>query len=95
MNVPKPVAPAAATAATTYDCGTIWYTGSALTVRGGTGERVAEVQCLLKLHGYRVKVDGVFGADTHAKVVDYQRSTGTTPCDGAVTPATWAALRDF
>ncbi|MEV4441096.1 peptidoglycan-binding domain-containing protein [Streptomyces sp. NPDC049577] len=78
-----------------YDCAMVWYTGAALTVKGDAGDRVAEVQCLLKLHGYRLRVDGVFGDDTHEKVLDYQRKTGTRPNGGKVDPRTWAALRTF
>ena len=54
--------------------------------RGSSGERVRELQTLLK-----IKADGNFGPATEAAVVAFQRSKGLK-ADGIVGPKTWAAL---
>ncbi|KAB1140670.1 peptidoglycan-binding protein [Streptomyces luteolifulvus] len=105
------IAPAASAGAVTaradapakeYSCSKIWYSGTALTVRGHTGKRVIEVQCLLKLsqqtgkfwknHGY--KVDGIFGPNTE-RAVKYHQSKAHILVDGKVGKQTWKTLRTY
>ena len=54
--------------------------------RGDRGEFVKQAQAKLKL-----KADGVFGADTEAKMREFQRKNGLVG-DGIVGPKTWDAL---
>ncbi|MFG2863633.1 peptidoglycan-binding protein [Streptomyces sioyaensis] len=71
-----------------YTCG--YYSGHALTVRGNTGARVREVQCLLGL-----PIDGVFGSDTEKTVKQFQAWYGNgLVVDGKVGSHTWEALRE-
>ncbi|MFQ3619182.1 MAG: peptidoglycan-binding protein [Cyanobacteriota bacterium] len=57
-----------------------------------TGHAVAEVQELLRAHGYRVKVDGDFGWLTEEAVRAFQRRQNLR-VDGIVDPATLATLK--
>ncbi|GAA4068151.1 protein kinase domain-containing protein [Streptomyces shaanxiensis] len=71
------------------------YSGTELTQRGDTGQRVLQVQCMLTKRGYSVGgagVDGEFGADTESAVRLFQSDKGLD-VDGDVGPNTWAALR--
>ncbi|MGW2706567.1 peptidoglycan-binding domain-containing protein [Streptomyces sp. NPDC001340] len=93
-----PRSPAASSGPTSaaYYCG--YYSGSALTVYGHTGNRVYEVQCLLTRVGYRLSLDGIFGTATRGAVKDFQQTwnsmTGAhLAVDGKVGSQTWAALR--
>src|SRR5579859_674323 len=52
---------------------------------------VRSLQYLLDAHGAKVAVDGVFGANTEAAVLAFQRAHRLT-ADGATGPQTWAAL---
>jgi peptidoglycan hydrolase-like protein with peptidoglycan-binding domain len=52
---------------------------------------VRSLQYLLDAHGAKVAVDGVFGANTEAAVLAFQRAHHLT-ADGATGPQTWAAL---
>ncbi|GGW87421.1 peptidoglycan-binding domain-containing protein [Streptomyces caelestis] len=95
QTTPSPSAPAISRAAA-YTCG--YYSGSALTVYGNTGNRVYEVQCLLIRVGYHLSLDGVFGSGTRSAVRDFQNAwnsmTGSQlAIDGKVGSQTWAALR--
>lgn len=95
QTTPSPSAPAISRAAA-YTCG--YYSGSALTVYGNTGNRVYEVQCLLIRVGYRLSLDGIFGSGTRSAVRDFQNvwngMTGAhLAVDGKVGSQTWAALR--
>lgn len=56
-------------------------------------ESVRWVQWELQYHGYSCDIDGKFGADTEAKLKEYQTKNGLTP-DGKCGPATRAALRN-
>jgi putative chitinase len=68
-------------------------TGSHPTVRmGDKGDAVVDLQNELIEAGYRLAVDGVFGAHTKEAVVDFQTRHGLSP-DGVVGARTWAALR--
>ncbi|WP_406441723.1 peptidoglycan-binding protein [Streptomyces sp. NBC_00631] len=61
---------------------------------GITVEAVAEVQCLVRRHGFDPKgIDGSFGPNTRAAVQAFQRSRGLT-ADGIVGPVTWRELRN-
>lgn len=81
-------------------CG--YYSGTAITRQGHTGDRVREVQCLLVYWGYSVGpsgIDGDFGPATRNAVVAFQADTygicgppGLVD-DGIVGPKTWSALR--
>ncbi|MGW6904604.1 protein kinase domain-containing protein [Streptomyces sp. NPDC054940] len=71
------------------------YSGTELTERGDTGQRVLQVQCMLTKRGYSVGgagVDGEFGADTESAVRLFQSDKGLD-VDGEVGPNTWAGLR--
>ncbi|MFJ9559280.1 helix-turn-helix domain-containing protein [Streptomyces fuscichromogenes] len=74
------------------------YAGHSTTVThtyhvGITVESVAEVQCLVRRHGFDPKgIDGSFGPNTRAAVERFQRSRGLT-ADGIVGPMTWRELR--
>jgi transcriptional regulator with XRE-family HTH domain len=60
---------------------------------GTTVEAVAEVQCLVKKHGFDPKgIDASFGPNTKAAVQRFQRSRGLAD-DGIVGPMTWRELR--
>ncbi|GAB1332235.1 peptidoglycan-binding domain-containing protein [Streptomyces sennicomposti] len=62
--------------------------------RGDTGDRVREIQCLLKYEWFinPGTVDGVFGSDTEQAVETFQRAC-PLPDDGIVGPQTWRCLR--
>ncbi|GGW90191.1 hypothetical protein GCM10010383_19620 [Streptomyces lomondensis] len=75
------------------DC--TYYSGTELTRRGDSGQRVVQVQCMLAKRGYDLGgagVDGRFGKDTAKAVRGFQRDKGLD-ADGKVGPRTWAALR--
>ncbi|WP_290058661.1 peptidoglycan-binding domain-containing protein [Amycolatopsis solani] len=81
-------------------CG--YYSGKVETVRGNTGNRVREVQCLLLYWGYSVGssgVDGDFGPATEAAVKAFQADTYGVcgppglVSDGRVGKHTWSARR--
>ena len=55
------------------------------------GPDVGALQKALRAFGFRLKTDGVFGADTEAKVRSFQRSRGLK-IDGIVGPATRSAV---
>jgi peptidoglycan hydrolase-like protein with peptidoglycan-binding domain len=59
--------------------------------RGSRGQAVRAVQFRLRARGWRVAVDGVYGADTEAIVRAFQREKHLT-ADGISGPATWRAL---
>ncbi|MFF0727996.1 protein kinase [Streptomyces sp. NPDC004134] len=72
-----------------------YYSGTALTQNGDSGERVVQVQCILHARGYDLGpdgVDGVFGPKTEAAVKKFQGDEGLS-VDGQVGPDTWGALR--
>lgn len=59
---------------------------------GSRGPSVTELQRLLMAHGFNPgPIDGIFGSQTHAAVVAFQRSRGLVP-DGIVGVQTWTAL---
>lgn len=58
---------------------------------GNRGQAVSLLQQLLVDAGYRVSVDGIFGAQTNGAVTDFQRDVGLV-VDGIVGPQTWHAL---
>ncbi|WP_262700490.1 MULTISPECIES: serine/threonine-protein kinase [Streptomyces] len=72
-----------------------YYSGTALTKYGDKGDRVREVQCILKARGYNIGpygVDGDFGDDTRLSVRDFQQAHHLR-VDGIVGGDTWPALR--
>jgi hypothetical protein len=73
-----------------------YYAGSGRTVRGDTGKRVRQVQCMLTQRGYSVGpagVNGRFNAATESAVASFQADKGLN-ASGIVNRATWSALRD-
>ncbi|MFD7749110.1 peptidoglycan-binding protein [Streptomyces sp. NPDC059698] len=86
----------AATTASGWYCG--WESGTPYTDRGDRGNKVREVQCLLRdVWGFnigRTGVDGDFGAATESAVKAFQRSRGLA-ADGKVGPNTWSKLRGW
>lgn len=61
--------------------------------RGSTGYAVRGLQVELRAHGYRVAVDGIFGAGTRAAVIAYQKANRLA-ADGVVGKLTWGSLVD-
>lgn len=59
--------------------------------RGARGADVRYLQERLSAHGYRIKVDGIFGPDTSGIVYAFQKAHRLTP-DRIVGPVTWAEL---
>ena len=59
--------------------------------QGDFGADVQKLQRSLARHGFFTDVDGQFGSDTRAKVVQFQRAKGLN-ADGVVNAATWRAL---
>lgn len=95
---PAALAQPATAAAANYDCGKVWYSGTALTKYGHSGNRVIEVQCLLWFHGYNLARDGQFGDITYSKVRAFQKKAfpnNSSEWDGQVGPKTWAKLRAY
>jgi peptidoglycan hydrolase-like protein with peptidoglycan-binding domain len=62
-----------------------------LTSEGDSEHPVRTLQHLLRAHGQRVTVDGIFGPHTLAAVRAFQQSRGLA-VDGDVGPLTWAAI---
>lgn len=62
-----------------------------LVKRGSKGKAVTAVQKRLKERGWKISVDGVFGARTEAIVRQFQTEKGLT-ADGIVGPLTWRKL---
>jgi len=58
---------------------------------GDRGQQVKKLQEALNARGETLVVDGIFGAGTHAAVVNFQARNGLT-ADGVVGPKTKAAL---
>ena len=59
--------------------------------RGAKGAAVTEAQGLLRLQGYDIAADGIFGSATEAAAKDFQTRNGLT-ADGIIGPATWQLL---
>lgn len=59
--------------------------------QGSTGSEVKKLQKLLNNAGYKLTVDGIFGANTLNAVKKYQQSKGLT-VDGIVGANTWGKL---
>ena len=59
--------------------------------RGAKGETVRALQALLVGFGYKIAVDGSFGAKTENAVMCYQEDAGLEP-DGSVGRKTWTSL---
>ncbi|MEU7282476.1 peptidoglycan-binding domain-containing protein [Streptomyces sp. NPDC045431] len=97
-SAPDAQVPAAAPRCTLADfigwyCG--YYPGTAYSDRGDRGDKVREIQALLRFHGVSIGssgVDGVFGADTERAVKTFQSRKGIAR-DGKVGPNTWYYLR--
>ncbi|MEU3794652.1 helix-turn-helix domain-containing protein [Streptomyces fructofermentans] len=100
----RPAVPVSTYSARTFPCHFtvregLWYAGHSTTLTdpysvGTTVEAVAEVQCLVKRHGFDPEgIDASFGPKTRAAVQRFQRSRGLDD-DGMVGPMTWRALRE-
>lgn len=69
------------------------YLGEATIGAGSAGDEVKRIQSILQGQGYNVgPVDGLYGPQTQAAVVAFQKAKGLMP-DGMVGPLTWAALQ--
>ncbi|MBI2334093.1 MAG: peptidoglycan-binding protein [Chloroflexi bacterium] len=67
----------------------VWHTYK----QGDTATEVYALQYLLRDHGYtNLLVDGIFGAETLAKVKNFQNKNDIEDEDGIVGPETWEAL---
>ncbi len=74
--------------------GTICYTPQTAPVLrvGSRGKLVSIVQGLMKALGYlRVQPNGIYGQQTHAAVMQFQRANRINP-DGIVGAQTWRAI---
>lgn len=60
--------------------------------QGDSGAAVSELQQLLNAKAIKITVDGIFGDETRAAVVQFQQQNGLV-VDGIVGPQTWQALR--
>lgn len=65
--------------------------------RGDSGDLVRALQALLRVKGYELTIDGLFGPATEAAVRDYQKSNKDTSgnhlaVDGIAGPLTFASL---
>ena len=58
---------------------------------GKQGPEVYAIQSLLRVHGYTLGVDGIFGNQTEKAVKDFQ-TDNELAVDGIVGPNTWSAL---
>lgn len=65
--------------------------GQPTLVRGDTGDVVKTLQDRLNIWGAHLAVDGNFGANTYAAVMNFQAKAHLAQ-DGVVGPQTWAAL---
>jgi len=61
--------------------------------QGSSGNLIKYLQFILKLNGYNVVVDGVFGPNTRQAVIAFQQANNLTP-DGIVGRATWARINN-
>lgn len=59
--------------------------------QGSSGQDVRTCQERLQVHGQSCSVDGIFGPNTKACVLSFQKKSDLQ-ADGIVGPATWAAL---
>ena len=61
--------------------------------QGNSAPEVFAIQYLLRQHGYtNLVVDGIFGAETQAKVKNFQNKNDITDEDGSVGPETWTVI---
>ncbi|MFE9438609.1 protein kinase [Streptomyces sp. NPDC006602] len=71
------------------------YAGNGRTLKGDSGKRVLQVQCMLTKRGYgagSTDPDGDFGSGTESAVLRFQSDKGLD-ADGIVARETWEALR--
>jgi peptidoglycan hydrolase-like protein with peptidoglycan-binding domain len=59
--------------------------------KGETSALACTVQRLLKVHHHQVRTDGIFGPETRAQVIAFQKKHGLEP-DGKVGKDTWPML---
>ncbi len=82
----------AASGATTTAAGRVVTSPSNNVRLGDSGSGVKQIQTALVAHGFKVAVDGQFGAQTAQAVKSFQQKNGLTQ-DGVVGPVTWAKLQ--
>lgn len=58
---------------------------------GSSGQAVKAAQTQLKVYGYSLTVDGVFGAKTKSAAVAFQQKH-KLQVDGVIGPNTWRSL---
>ncbi|MBW4519488.1 MAG: peptidoglycan-binding protein [Scytolyngbya sp. HA4215-MV1] len=66
--------------------------GSRVLKQGHTGADVNQLQGLLQINGYQVPRNGIFCAQTHEAILDFQQSC-KLKVDGKVDQITWLLLR--
>lgn len=59
---------------------------------GSRGENVRKLQGYLRLLGFSLAQDSIFGPETRQAVINFQAQAGVAPLDGIVGPRTWAAI---
>jgi peptidoglycan hydrolase-like protein with peptidoglycan-binding domain len=82
----------AAAGASTTAAGRVVTSPSSNVHLGDSGSGVRQIQTALVAHGFKVSVDGQFGAQTAQAVKSFQQQNGLA-ADGIVGPATWAKLQ--
>lgn len=90
VSIPQVAAPQAAAPATVQAA--VLPAGKTI-ARGHRGSTVETLQAALNHNGADIAVDGKFGPETHAAVVDFQQENGLK-VDGRVGPETRGALNE-
>ncbi|TCS78629.1 peptidoglycan-binding protein [Tepidibacillus fermentans] len=69
------------------------WTGQTLS-RGSRGETVKDLQRMLNLAGYKIKVDGLYGSETEQAVEGFQKLVGIS-ADGVAGIQTYRSLKSY
>ncbi|MET0423090.1 MAG: peptidoglycan-binding domain-containing protein [Actinoplanes sp.] len=68
-----------------------WSGGHSTFRRGDRSMGIAHAQCLLRLWGYPLDTDGIFGPNTERAVLTHQNDCRIS-VDGVIGPITWTNL---